>query len=552
MRLNKTIVLCIMLCLSGGALQAKRFALVIGSNYQGNAAGIPELELCERDADLMQQTLKAQGSYDSATVLLGRMVTASRVQAALQDVAKNAGPTDVVTIYFSGHGVFQRDASAPNGLRNYIVMFDRPHVSDKELNEWLKGIRTPNVTLILDCCFSGGIAKKGRRGIGDVPVSDNSGGTVIQDGDDNFYFQNKAIIASSDANETSIEVRGAINHGVFTYFFAQGLVPANGDLNKDGTVTALEAFEWSAKRVAAEAAKYNNHQQHPQISGNAKGIFLAGRERPAPTPVPPEPNKPEVEPNKPEPPPVVTPNEPAPPNVEPPPNPNPVTAGQVQLATTILRSNLSLPQTGNPEFTLRQSRGIEQDRKIKVRFSGKEYPATVMWVDSNGLKAATGLSVPLGTYTVGRNGTPTVVPNQVAIINVTGVPAGVHEVQIDVDDYAPIKETVGVEQGLPVKKFIVASVRGTGTIRGRVFLKNFEQPLPGQTIWMPTVTATNQVHRMKSQEDGSFWFMNLPPGKYYEIKASFEENIKLDNQRITVRDGATTELDIVLTRSNFK
>jgi uncharacterized caspase-like protein len=544
MRLNKLTVLLILLFVSTTALQAKRFAVVVGSNYEGNAAGIPPLELCERDANLMQTTLKSQGSYDEATVLLGRMVTASRVQAALEQVAKAAGPTDVVTIYFSGHGTFQRDASAPNGLRNYIVMFDRPHVSDKELNEWLKGIKTPNVTLILDCCFSGGIAKKGRRGVGDVPVSESAAGTVIQNGDDNFYFQNKAIIASSDSNETSIEVRGAINHGVFTYWFAQGLVPSNGDLNKDGTVTALEAFEWSAKRVTAEAAKFN-HAQHPQMSGNAKGIFLSGRDRPAPQPGP---TPPDVQPDKPEPP-VVTPNIP---NVEPPPNPSPATAGNVQIATTILRSNLSVPQTGNPVFTLRLQRGIEQDRKIKVRFSGKEYPATVTWVDSNGLKAATGLSVPLGTYTPTRNGTPTVVQNQVAVINVTGVPAGVHEVQIEADDYPLIKENIGVEQGVPVKKFIVASIRGTGTIRGRVFLKNFEQPLPGQTIWMPTVTATNQVHRMKSQEDGSFWFLNLPPYSYYDIKASFEENIKLDNQRIKVRDGETTELDIVLNRSNFK
>lgn len=541
MRLNKRSLIklpliLLALCASAGALQAKRFAVVIGSNYEGNAAGIPALELCERDAALMQQTLKSQGAYDEANVLLGRMVTASRVEALFEQVAKAAGPADVVTIYFSGHGTYARDSSAPNGMRNFIVMFDRPHVSDKELNEWLKGIRTPHVTLILDCCFSGGIAKKGRRGVGDVPVSEGAEGTVVQNGDENFYFQNKAIVASSDANETSIEVRGNINHGVFTYWFAQGLNPMNGDLNKDGTVTVLEAFEWSAKRVTAEAAKFN-HRQTPQISGNARGIFIAGRERPAPGPQPqPQPDKPE--------PPVV----PTPPNVEPPPNPSPVTAGQVQIATTILRSTLSGPQAGDPVFTLRQSRGVEADRQIKVKFSGQEYPATITWVDQNGLRAATGQNVPLGTYTVRQ----VVRPNQVAIINVTGVPAGVHEVQITADDYPLIKETIGVETGLPVKKFVVASLRGYGTIRGKVFLKNFEQPLAGQMIWMPTVVATNQVFKMRSLEDGSFWFFNLPPGKYYEIKASFEETIKLDNQRITVRENDTTKVDIVLNRSNFK
>jgi len=170
MSVKKLLLILILITASVTGIQAKRYALIIGSNYQGNSAGIPELELCERDAQLMQDTLKAGGTYDDVTVLLGRMVTASKVEDAMKAVASKAGATDVVTLYFSGHGTYQRDASAPNGMRNYIVMFERPHVSDDQLNDWLKGIKTPNLTLILDCCFSGGIALKGRRGAGDVPV----------------------------------------------------------------------------------------------------------------------------------------------------------------------------------------------------------------------------------------------------------------------------------------------------------------------------------------------------------------------------------------------
>jgi uncharacterized caspase-like protein len=560
MNFKKTVFSLLLISLSLGAVEAKRFAIVMGSNYTGNSAGIPELELCESDAKLMEQTLKSNGSYDDATVLLGPMVTSSRVKSTLEAIAQKAGKEDVVAIYFSGHGTYQRDASAPNGLRNYIVMYDRPHVSDKELSDWIKGIKTQHVTLIMDCCYSGGIAKKGRRGVGDIPTSPGSDGTVIQNGDENFYFQNKAIIASSDSNETSIEVRGSINHGVFTYWFAQGLDPRNGDLNKDGTVTALEAFEWSSRRVADMAKKQFNHDQNPQISGNAKGIFLAGREVPAPQPpvVTPVVNPPQPDPNKPQPPqppqpPVVTPVTPTPPNVEPPPeNPNTNDTGKVIIATTILRSQLSGTQTPDPAMMMRRMRGVDSDRTVKVRFSGKELPATVTWVDQAGLKAATGEDIPLGTYTVGRQGTPTVVPNTVALIEVNGVPGGVHEVEIISEDYPVIKETIGVEGKNVVKKFVVASLRGTGSIQGRVFLKNFEQPLPGQTIWMPTVVGTNQVHKMKSLTDGSFWFMNLPPGNYYEIKASFEENLKLDNQYIKVKDGDVTKVDIVLSQKNFK
>ena len=93
---------------------------------------------------------------------------------------------------------------------------------------------------------------------------------------------------------------------------------------------------------------------------------------------------------------------------------------------------------------------------------------------------------------------------------------------------------------------MVASLSGYGTIRGKVFYKNFDTPMAGQTIWMPTVKQTNQVHKMKSTTDGSFWFLNLTQGSDYFIKASFLESLPLDNKYITVESGKTTKLDIVL------
>ena len=104
-------------------------------------------------------------------------------------------------LYFAGHGTYQRDSTAPNGLRNYIVMYDRPHVPDNIMNEWVKKIPTAKLVWIFDCCYSGGIAKKGRksRGEGNVPIDEDQPGKVIENGDESIYFNNRAIIASADA-----------------------------------------------------------------------------------------------------------------------------------------------------------------------------------------------------------------------------------------------------------------------------------------------------------------------------------------------------------------
>ena len=85
-------------------------------------------------------------------------------------------------------------------------------------------------------------------------------------------------------------------------------------------------------------------------------------------------------------------------------------------------------------------------------------------------------------------------------------------------------------------------------IRGHVYMKNFESPVQGQDVWMPTVIGTTQVFRMRTTSDGSFWFLNLPPRTDYTIKASFRENLPLDGERLRVDSGTVTKVDVVLTQ----
>lgn len=540
-----------------GQLEAKRLAVVIGTNYKGNDAGIPPLDLCEADAALMVQSLKNYGRYDDATVLLGQMVTAAKIQQAMKDLAAKATADDTIFFYFSGHGTYQRDSAAPNGLRNYIVMFNRPHVSDKELSDWMKPIKG-KITFVFDCCFSGGIVQKGRnpRGMGDIPMADNSPGTVIENGDRDFYFNDAVLIGSSDSNETSIEIRGSINHGVFTYYFAQGLNPALGDLNSDKSVSLYEAFTWSAKRVTDHAKKLN-HKQTPQIKGNASGYIVAGQVTPVqpqkPTNTDPEKKpevvtpQPEVSPQKP----PVNPVQPTDPvtNEEPAVVDNgPTQQGGYQICTTILRSRQAGQTTLDPYAILRKNKLGNVDRNIRVLISDKEYKTNIQWLNEAQFASFCGEQIPLGVYSHDQK----VYKNQVALLTISGIPAGVHEIQIEADDYPVIKEMVGVEKRTTAKTLVVASLAGYGTIRGKVFYKNFDQPQPGQEVWMPTVTGINLQHKMKTTSDGSFWFLNLPPSSFYNIKASFLENLALDNQKLTVKAGEVTKVDVVLNRKSVK
>lgn len=541
-----------------------RYALFIGTNYKGNTAKIPELNLCEADANFLKEKIQKNGKYKDIKVLLGSMVTSENVKNAFKALGKQAGKDDSVIIYFSGHGMYMKDAKAKNGMRNYLICYDRPHISDEELNEFLSGIKSTKTVLVMDCCYSGGIAKKGKntRGAADVPIAQGNDGVVRQNAED-YFFQDKAVISSSDDDQTSIEVGGSINHGIFTYNFGNALEKA--DLNNDKVVTALEAFFVAKEETVAMAKKFS-HEQTPQVSGNAAGIFLSGSPKPQDPPPPPPavvinqpvnvgptnttvtpPNNtqtvavvttptPEPEtvvenPTTVEIPPIV--------NVEPPAPPS-ITTGDILIRTSIIKdksyggaSNKSPYDLLNKQGKLKSSAPEDSIRKIKVLVDGEEYSSVVATEKSN-IWGATS-----------RNGK--IIPGEVFVIKIEKLPAGVHQIEVRADNYPIYKTAAAVIPKQTSNLEIIESMDGYGAIQGRVFYKTLDNPIEKNQIYMPTVVSTNQIFKVVTDKDGNFWFTNLKPGKY-EIRASFMEEMKLENSEIIVKPGELTKVEIILNK----
>ncbi|MCB1156245.1 MAG: caspase family protein, partial [Leptospiraceae bacterium] len=427
MKFIQLIITSLLLFSFGNLYAGDRYALVMGSNYKGNSAGISELNLCEADATYIKSQIQKVGKFKEVSLLLGKELTKANIKKAIQDLAKKADKDDTVFLYFAGHGFFMRDPSAKNGMRNYIVCYDRPHLADDELNDYLKEIKSPKTLFAFDCCFSGGIAKKGQktRGNAEIPIPEGSQGTVKQNPED-FYFQNKAIISSSDDDQTSIEIGGRINHGVFTYNFGRAI--ENADLNGDKVVTALEAFFQTKEEVQKMAAKVN-HQQVPQVSGDASGIFLSGQKEPKPPeekkkpePEPPSIPEPDVNPPKPDPvKPVVTPDEP--------PVVDTGSYGDLLIRSTIIvdRSFGRIDRTPEEMIKRRNDKGA---RRIKVFISDKEYAYSLK----------TRKSRFWGASSIGGN----IKQGAIYDILVKEVPAGVHKIVVQADDYPEIQTTFAI------------------------------------------------------------------------------------------------------------
>lgn len=151
-----------------------RRALIIGIDKYPNLSKQAQLEGCVRDARQVAELLETRFEFpaDQIRLLLDEQATQAGILDALKRLASEVRENDAVVIHYSGHGS-QRTArkkavDRASDMEETLVAHDSGHddphpnmdVSSDELRGWISELtaKTPNVTLILDCCHSGTLA----------------------------------------------------------------------------------------------------------------------------------------------------------------------------------------------------------------------------------------------------------------------------------------------------------------------------------------------------------------------------------------------------------
>jgi hypothetical protein len=231
----------------------KVHALVIGiSTY----THMPVLKYSDDDAYRMYAFLKSpEGGAlrdDNIRMLIDEEATRKNIKKAMNELFMNAGPDDLVLMYYSGHGL--KDCFLP-------IDFDRYNnkLFHDEINEILKQSPAKYKLCIADACHSGGLAMKG--GSPDNEFSDEQ---VI-----NTYYNKlaqsnagTALILSSKLEEISLESSG-LRQGVFSHFLIRGL-EGEADRNIDKIVTVTELFDF----ISTNVKSYTANRQSPVIKGS--------------------------------------------------------------------------------------------------------------------------------------------------------------------------------------------------------------------------------------------------------------------------------------------
>ncbi|PPQ81751.1 hypothetical protein CVT26_007399 [Gymnopilus dilepis] len=159
----------------GGRIMAKSsriWALIIGNNHYSNPQQL--LQGCHDDAQEMKHYLQDYLCVPSDHIQLVLDARRKQMVDALYALRDNAliHFGDNILFYFAGHGStydaadhFQTDLGKLGSIEALCPsdrMSSVPDISDRELNHILREIRSakgPNITVILDCCYSGGAVR---------------------------------------------------------------------------------------------------------------------------------------------------------------------------------------------------------------------------------------------------------------------------------------------------------------------------------------------------------------------------------------------------------
>jgi hypothetical protein len=244
------------------------WAVVIGIN---DYPRLPKLKYAVNDAEAFYRLLVEENRIppENVTLLTNEQASLVNLRSTLGTRIKNAArESDMVIIFFAGHGATERDAASPDGdgLEKYLLPFDTdpadlyttamPMV---EVARVFNRIRSERLVFIADACYSGG---SGGRTISVADTRANIGDRFLERV---VGGRGKVIITASAANEVSVE-KDELQHGVFTYYLLEGL-RGKADLDRDSMITVDEAYRY----VYEQVPKATGQEQHPVKKGSVEG-----------------------------------------------------------------------------------------------------------------------------------------------------------------------------------------------------------------------------------------------------------------------------------------
>lgn len=290
---KRTLALCgaLLGALLASPARADRAVVVGVQRYTYLPAGANSLQGCLNDARAMKTALERYRF--TVTLLANEQATKQGILDALQKQKTLLRPNERFVFFFAGHGtdtprpsLLPSDARVENGAN---------HLTRDELYNAVVALPARSRTILLDSCFSGGMARSLDRyrlnrptlraryyptlplppgqARSPVPVNRQDANQGVAGGAQVCYY-----VASLGNEKAMEESFGGTHHGVFTYFLVSQL---------DGK---QELWKTIHTAVKGKVVDYLFDWQHPTLSPapylQAPVFEAEGKPKPPPPPVP--------------------------------------------------------------------------------------------------------------------------------------------------------------------------------------------------------------------------------------------------------------------------
>lgn len=262
-----------------------RKAIIIGINEYEDQE-IPRLDGAENDAVEIRNRLIQYGNFEISNdhYLIGPDATRRNILKAVSEIFRKDDKCDLVTFYFSGHGI--PDETTNEGyIAPYDYYSDDPIISGINMAELKKAIyntkNIANTIIILDCCYAGIVTKDTAKSAKMAPLEQEKKKNLFSINVENMIEssnqgQGKIVLASSEATAVSREKNNCRHsenesphsHGAFSYHLIEGLDgkaadPDTGIISIDSLKRHIESQMLAEKKQRpiysiAEASNFDN------------------------------------------------------------------------------------------------------------------------------------------------------------------------------------------------------------------------------------------------------------------------------------------------------
>lgn len=231
-----------------------KFALIIANeNYE-----MSPVPYALNDGRIFKKYCNKSMGIPKENIFIYEDATYATLVSAIQHIKDLADAFDgeaEFLIYYAGHGVPDEESKSAFLLPidGYISDITGTGISLKEVYSDLSTLRTKNITILIDACFSG--AKRENEML-------LSGRGVAIKVNEEVPKGNIVVFSASTGNETAHQLADK-THGLFTYYLLKGIQQSNGNISLG------ELSDYVTKNVRRQSVVINSKKQTPTVIPSA-------------------------------------------------------------------------------------------------------------------------------------------------------------------------------------------------------------------------------------------------------------------------------------------